>query len=171
MSDVDDRLRALRRAPMIGSQEWPDYREDGRELLYDLLPHREPMLLVDEVLGWDREREFIVGRRHIGVEHIGLDGHFPGDPVLPGTLLLEMLGQVGVALFALLLEEEMGDEEFEVRATKIMGAHFLREVRPGDDIHLLIRAVDYDTFLGECEAQAIVDDTVVAAMIGQVMVM
>jgi 3-hydroxyacyl-[acyl-carrier-protein] dehydratase len=153
---------------MIEPDNWPTNLEGRPNLLTELLPHRPPMLLVDELVGWDGEREFIVGRRAISEGHLGLDGHFPDGPVLPGTLLLEMLGQVGVALFRLLLTDEFEGEPFQVRATKILGAHFTAEVRPGDEVDLVVRARGYDTFLGECEAQALVDGQVVAAMAGEV---
>ncbi len=171
MKEVADRLRALRRTAMIDPGDWPANLEGRPDLLTELLPHRPPMLLVDELVGWDRGREFIVGRRVVSRDHIGLSGHFPEAPVLPGTLLVEMLGQVGVALFRLLLADEFQGEEFQVRATKILGAHFTGEVRPGDSVDLVVRAVGYDTFLGECEAQALVEGRVVAAMAGEVAIM
>lgn len=170
MSKGGQDLRELRRTPMVSPDDWSENLKHRNEMLRETLPHREPMLLVDELVCWQRDDEYIVGRRQITEEHLGLEGHFPGDPVLPGTLLLEMLGQVGIVLFGLLLREEFGEQDFQVRATKVLGAHFVGEVRPGDTVDLLVRAVDYDTFLGECEAQAIVDGRVVAAMAGEVMV-
>ena len=113
----------------------------------------------------------MVGRRHIDDSHLGLEGHFPGDPVLPGTLLLEMLGQVGVSLFAMLLRDSNQADAIDVRATKIKGAHFMGEIRPGDDVDLIVRALECDTLLGECEAQALVDGRPMAVMMGEIMVM
>ncbi len=170
MSTGDDRLRQLRRTPLVEPGQWTTALDDRPELLDNRLPHDGPMLLVDELVGADFDDEFIVARRRITDDHIGLEGHFPGDPVVPGTLLLEMLGQVGVVLFSLLVEDELEDEHFDVRATKIGGAHFAGEVRPGDVVDLVVSATDYDTFLGECEAQAIVDGTIKAAMCGEVMI-
>lgn len=168
MSETDQRLRRLRRTPILDSSDYPRNPAESDGLLERLLPHRPPMLLVDELVGRDLEDELVVGRRRIGDDHIGLRGHFPGDPVLPGTLQLEMLGQLGVALFSMLLEEQTDGEVPGVRATKIRGAHFVREVRPGDTIDLVVRAGEWDTFLGECEAQAVVDGDVAAAMVGEV---
>lgn len=168
---VDARLRKLRQQPMIETRAGAESLSEQPSLLSQLLPHRGPMLLVDQLVGWHREQQWMVGHRHIYDAHMGLDGHFPDDPVLPGTLLLEMLGQVGVALFVMLLNQEMSRGAFEVRATKIKGAHFMREVRPGDDVELVVRALEYDTLLGECEAQALVDGRVMAVMMGEVMVM
>lgn len=171
MAERDDRLRRLRRTPLVDVDDIPRNLERGTELLERLVPHRSPMLLVDELVGWDPDDELVVGRRHVGNDHIGLEGHFPEDPVLPGTLLLEMLGQVGIALFGLLLEKQTDGEQFQVRATKILGAHFVRETRPGDTVDLVVRADEWDTFLGECNAQALVDGQVCAAMAGEVAVM
>ena len=171
MTKTDQSLRRLRRQPLVDREQWPVNLKGRDELLDELLPHAGPMLLIDELIGWDADDEYIVGRRHVGEDHIGLEGHFPGDPVLPGTLLLEMLGQVGTALFGLLLQDEMGDEEFGVRATKILGAHFLREVRPGQTVQLVVQANGWDTFLGECRAQAMVEGEIAAAMLGEVAVL
>lgn len=126
------------------------------------------MLLVDELVGCDLDAGLLMARRHIGDDHIGLTGHFPGDPMVPGTLLLEMLGQAGVVLYSLLLEDEIREGLPGVRATKILGAHFAAEVRPGDTVDLVVRAGEYDTFLGECVAQAIVDGDIACAMAGEV---
>lgn len=171
MSDQSRRLRVLRRTPLLATEQWPKNLVDHPEHIAELIPHRPPMLLVDHLVGWDSKRELMVGQRQIDDDHLGLAGHFPSRPVLPGTLLLEMLGQVGVALFRLLLEEELAQTSFEVRATKILGAHFVAEVHPGDQVDLVVQAAGYDTFLGECEAQALVDGKIVAAMAGEVMVM
>ena len=171
MSDYTNSLRRLRREPIVEPDRWPDNLDGGRRLLDEVLPHAGPMLLVDELAGWDADDELLVAHRHIEDDHIGLEGHFPDDPVLPGTLMLEMLGQAGTALFALLLEEHNPDQQFDVRATKVHGAHFVCEARPGDRIDLVVRAREWDTFLGECDAQAIVDGQVVAAMIGELAVL
>lgn len=171
MGDGSQRLRELRRTPLIEEGAWPSWPEGLDSDPRVWLPHRPPMLLVDRLVGADLDRGILVGQRLITDDHIGLAGHFPGDPVLPGTLALEMLGQVGVALFQMLLQEEPGGQALSVRATKILGAHFLRPLGPGDRVDLVVQAGDYDTFLGECLAQALVDGQVSAALVGEVMVL
>ncbi len=126
------------------------------------------MLLIDELVGWTPEEKILGATRRIDEAHLGLEGHFPGDPVLPGTLLVEMMGQAGVALFGLVLWEEEDEELTGVRATKILGAHFLREIRPGEEVSIVVEATRWDAFLGECRAQALVDGEIAAVMAGEV---
>ncbi|TXD37245.1 hypothetical protein FRC98_10975 [Lujinxingia vulgaris] len=173
---ISKTLRRLRRRPLVEPEGWPlgvgGEALEGRALVESLLPQRGPMLLVDELVGVDLQKRLALGRRLIGEDHVGLEGHFPDDPVLPGVLLIEMMGQAGLCLYTLLLRQELPEEaaELQVRATKILGAHFVREVRPGDSVELLVQATRFDTMLGECVAQALVDGEVVGVMAGEVTV-
>ncbi|RDV36559.1 hypothetical protein DV096_19090 [Bradymonadaceae bacterium TMQ3] len=172
---ISKTLRRLRRRPLVEPERWPlgvGGALEGRALVEDLLPQRGPMLLVDALVGVDRSERLALGRRTITTDHVGLEGHFPNDPVLPGVLLIEMMGQVGLCLYTLLLREEVPEEAaaLQVRATKILGAHFVGEVRPGDTVELLVQATSFDTMLGECVAQALVDGEVVGVMAGEVTV-
>lgn len=172
---ISKTLRRLRRRPLVDPAGWPlgvGGELEGRALVEDLLPQRGPMLLVDKLVGVDLPKRLALGRRMIAPDHVGLEGHFPKNPVLPGVLLIEMMGQVGLCLYTLLLREELAEEAAarQVRATKILGAHFVREVRPGDTVELLVQATRFDTMLGECVAQALVDGEVVGVMAGEVTV-
>lgn len=161
-------MRRLRREPLVELEGWhgDDGAADGWRRR---LPHEGSMRLIDEVVGIDESQEVVVARRQVGLDHLGLDGHFPGDPVLPGTLIVEMLGQAGVVLFSYLLEEKLQEPVSSIRATKILGAHFTAPVRPPMMLRLVVQAEDYDGFLGHCRAQALADGQVVAAMRGEVM--
>lgn len=174
-ADLGKTLRRLRRRPLLSPEEWPvgvGAQLEGLALIEDLLPQRGPMLLVDTLVGADLSKRIALGVRFIGDDHIGLEGHFPGDPVLPGVLLIEMMGQVGLCLYSLILRKELPEEaaRLQVRATKVLGAQFVREVRPGDTVELLVQATRFDTMLGECVAQALVNGEVVGVMAGEVTV-
>ena len=169
------RLKAIRRAPLFGDAvdlSMADEFQRPEATVKELLPHRGPMLLIDEIEGWSRETRRLVASREINAAHIGLEGHFPGDPILPGVLMIEMMGQAGVALFQLLLRDEglASEKPLTVRATKIFGAHFLRPIRPGMKAQILAEALEWDSFLGECQAQIIVAGEVAAVMAGEVLV-
>jgi 3-hydroxymyristoyl/3-hydroxydecanoyl-(acyl carrier protein) dehydratase len=75
-----------------------------------LLPHREPFLLVDEVLEVEPGRR-LVALKHVRAEENYFAGHFPGAPVMPGVLIIEAMAQAG----ALLLFREVPD-----RASKLV---------------------------------------------------
>lgn len=97
----------------------------------DLLPHRPPFLLVDELI----ELEPLVsaiGRWHLTGEEYFFAGHFPGQPTLPGVLMVEALAQVG-ACAALVSPKYAGKIPFFGAANKVK---FRRQVIPGETLEL-----------------------------------
>lgn len=97
----------------------------------DLLPHRDPFLLVSEVVSVDPGKS-AVGRWHLTGQEAFFAGHFPGRPTLPGVLMLESLAQVGgIALLA--------DPRFTGKLPLFGGvdkARFRRQVVPGETLEL-----------------------------------
>ena len=94
-----------------------------REELKTYLPHREPMLLVDDVA---LEGEICTGHYKVRGDEFFLQGHFPGYPVVPGVVLCEIMGQCTCAL---LLEELPGRLTFYAGLDNV---RFKNQVRPGD---------------------------------------
>jgi 3-hydroxyacyl-[acyl-carrier-protein] dehydratase len=103
----------------------------GRDQIESILPHREPFLLIDEVL----ELTPGVGataRKHVRADEWYLAGHFPGRPVMPGVLIVEALAQTGA--IAVLSEEE--NRGRLALFAGIDDCRFKRIVEPGDTLDL-----------------------------------
>ena len=97
-----------------------------------ILPHRYPFLLVDGIEEMER-RKSIVGIKNVTINEPFFQGHFPGNPVMPGVLIIESLAQTG----GLLLLTEFPDREKKLLYfVAIDGARFRRPVVPGDQLKL-----------------------------------
>ena len=103
----------------------------GREAIAQILPHREPFLLIDEVLELE-PGEGAVARKTVRDDEWYLVGHFPGRPVMPGVLIVEALAQTGAV--AVLSEEE--NRGRLALFAGIDGCRFKRIVEPGDVLDL-----------------------------------
>jgi UDP-3-O-[3-hydroxymyristoyl] N-acetylglucosamine deacetylase / 3-hydroxyacyl-[acyl-carrier-protein] dehydratase len=94
-----------------------------------MLPHRYPFLLVDKVMTMDHES--IVGVKNVTMNEPFFQGHFPGNPVMPGVLQIEAMAQVG-GIFA--LSQVSDPENYTTYFMKIDGVRFKQKVLPGDTL-------------------------------------
>lgn len=118
----------------------------------DLLPHREPFLLVDELLEIEPGKR-ATGRWTLTGEEWFFPGHFPGRPTLPGVLIIESLAQVGAA--AVLM-----DERYAGKLPLFGGverARFRRQVAPGDVLDLELVVTQLSARAGKGSGRATVD--------------
>jgi 3-hydroxyacyl-[acyl-carrier-protein] dehydratase len=98
----------------------------------EILPHREPFLLIDEVLEVT-PGVGAVARKTVRADEWYLQGHFPGRPIMPGVIMVEALAQAG-AIAALSLEENRGKLAL---FAGIDDVRFKRIVEPGDELTLV----------------------------------
>lgn len=101
-----------------------------QEAIKAVIPHREPFLLVDEILEMDEQS--VVGRKYVRGEEDFFRGHFPEEPVMPGVLIIEAIAQAGAVCI-------LSKPEFRNRIAyfgKIDKVRFKRKVVPGDILRL-----------------------------------
>lgn len=105
--------------------------------IYEAIPHRPPFLWVDSIISYDSGT--IVTEKFIDPDLDFFRGHYPGYALMPGVLLCEAVFQTG-ALFMAKMLHESEQENFAVSKapvlTRIRGAKFKKEVRPGDTIRM-----------------------------------
>ena len=134
-----------------------------------ILKHRYPFLMVDRITEYDDMH--VTGYKNVTINEPFFQGHFPGDPVMPGVMILESMGQVASVMLGLRLGKEQGQKiAFLVSIDK---ARFRKPVRPGDKlvtkaeftnirkVSAKVKAVAYveDEIAAEAEFMCIVGDT------------
>lgn len=169
--DHDSLLRKYRKKPLVAAESLAPLAW-GREEIKLILPHREPFLLVDRLTGISFAEETICGSRLMSADDPVFAGHFPGSPVYPGTLEVEMIGQLGLCLHYFLQERSAAVpaavRPLRVRATRIVGAYYLEPVLPGREVTLLARKLEHDEYFATMIGQVIADGRVACAAIGEV---
>lgn len=117
-----------------------------------ILPHRYPFALVDRILDYE-PGQWAIGRKCVSRNEEFFNGHFPGQPVMPGVLILEALAQTG-AVAALSLPENKGRLAL---FGGIKNARFRKQVIPGDVLTLHCELVEQRGPVGVGKASAYVD--------------
>ena len=117
-----------------------------------ILPHREPFLLIDEVVELDPGKR-VVAKKSVREDEWFLAGHFPGNPIMPGVLMVEALAQCGAV--AVLAEEENRGKL--ALFAGIDDVRFKRIVRPGDELTLECEIEAVRGPIGRGKARATVD--------------
>lgn len=130
--------------------------------IQNIIPHRYPFLLVDRII------EIEYGKKAIGIKNVTANepffqGHFPGNPIMPGVLIVEAMAQVG-AVSILGMEEHKGKLAV---FTGIDGMRFKRQVIPGDTLRMEVEMIAMKRGIGKAKAEAYVGEELAAA--GQLM--
>jgi 3-hydroxyacyl-[acyl-carrier-protein] dehydratase len=175
MFDFDDEtqklLRSLRKKPLYpeGAGTIVQY---GIEQVERLIPHREPMRLVDGIDAIDLEGRRILGHRTLDPKDPIFAGHFPGHPVYPGVLQVETMGQLALCLPTFLtrgsVEITADTKPTDVRALKIIFAQYLEPLLPGDVVTLQASILEEDGMTATAAGQIVKQGRIVSLSLQEV---
>ncbi|HIJ58623.1 MAG TPA: 3-hydroxyacyl-ACP dehydratase FabZ [Deltaproteobacteria bacterium] len=127
-----------------------------------IIPHRYPFLLVDKIV------EMELGKRVVGIKNVTANepffqGHFPGNPIMPGVLVIEAMAQVGGVLARLSIPDVMEREEMgEIVFVSMDKVKFRKPVVPGDQIRFEDEALRTGGRIWKMAGKAFVDGDLVA---------
>ena len=131
---------------------------DVREIM-KIIPHRYPFLLVDRIESL-KEGEEIVGIKNVTINEPFFAGHFPGNPIMPGVLIIEAMAQVGgVLAFHSSPKEWAGSLVYFMGIDKV---RFRKPVVPGDQLRLKLTTIRQKQKVFKMRGEAYVGGTLVA---------
>ncbi len=123
-----------------------------------ILPHRYPFLMVDGILEIERLKR-VVGIKNVTINESHFQGHFPGQPIMPGVLIIESMAQTG----GLLLLQEVPDRERKLLDfVAVDGARFRRPVVPGDQLKVEMKVISWRGDFCKLDGRATVDGQLAA---------
>lgn len=171
--------RLGRRKHLFEHQETTHETHITQEHIKRMIPHRDPFLLLDGIDRVDLVQPAMRGFRHIDPNDPVFAGHFPNHPVYPGTLQMEMIGQLSLCLDFMIKHNLTTDmtqlpAEVEPPNLRLLRVHhgiFLAEVSPGDRVWVTCGLIERTAYTFVCKGQVLKNDTICCMGIMEVYLM
>lgn len=127
--------------------------------ILEALPHRYPFLMIDRIINIDTD-ESAVGIKNVTYNEPIFLGHFPGNPIFPGVLIIEGMAQTAGAI--VIKHDSTGGRKNIVLMLGVDKAKFRKPAGPGDTIEFHISKIQRRRNVGRYQATAKVGDTIIA---------
>ena len=131
----------------------------NKEDIKKYLPHREPFLFVDEVIEVIENKE-IHATKYINEDEYFLNGHFPNNPIFPGVIIIEALGQASGILGFVSMNKTPEEGSIYVLAG-VDKVRFRKRIRPGDNIDLFSKVVSEKRGIWKFDCRAELDNELI----------
>lgn len=164
-NDRNKLIKRLKREPISLPGQSTVELDLGKAQIERLIPHRVPFLLINRIKRLSLEQQTL----EVGVKVEKSDpvfaGHFPDNPVYPGVLLIEMMGQAGLCLSHYISNQtdQVASDTHPVKGlfTRVHNAGFIQAVLPEDDLIIRVQMLEMDPFFGMVAAQVLRDGAIV----------
>lgn len=134
----------------------------GIDRILQLLPHRYPFLLVDRVLEAAEDGSHLVAIKNVTANEPFFQGHFPGNPIMPGVLHVEAIAQAcGLMCLSATTEDvTRGAEAYDTILASVENAKFRRKIVPGDQMRIETTLLQHSRNMGKARGVITVDGQV-----------